>query len=183
VTGVQGFQDPHQQQQQQQAAADHHQQQQQPPELAYDQPYDHQYYDYAELPPLPQDDSSTRGAFDQPAHGAVVKDAAEGTVKPFTTTTPINPGPANRRRRRRTVSPPISDIPNSNLGAAVSPQIGLLPREALAAGEQVPAGVGFIEGATANAVPVTAGAMIDQKQQVRGYIPCLYSVWRYPMLV
>jgi hypothetical protein len=95
-----------------------------------------------------------------------VKDAAGGAVKPFTTTNPVNPGPANRRRRRRTVLPPVSNDLNSNLGAAVPPLAGLLPQEALAAGEQIPSGVGFIEGATANAVPVTGGLMTDKKQQV-----------------
>jgi hypothetical protein len=93
-----------------------------------------------------------------------VKDAAGGTVKPFTTPNPVNPGPGNRRRRRRTALPPVSNDPNSN--AAVPAAAGLLPKEALAAGEQIPSGVGFIEGATANAVPVTGGPMTDKKQQV-----------------
>jgi hypothetical protein len=190
--------DPQQQQQQQesgqqrQAAADQQQttgdpqqqQQQPPPDLAYDQPYDNQYYDYNELQPLPQDDSSTRGAFDQPAHGAVVKPTAGGLVKPYTTTTsptinPSSPSPARRRRRRREiigdnrVAPPAPVSPGSDLNSnlnpdlpAVSPAAGLLGREALAAGEQVPSGVAFIEGATANAVPVTGGPTTDKAQQV-----------------
>jgi hypothetical protein len=184
-------QQPSQQQQQQDPESEQQQQQQQqrsPPDLAYDQPDDTQYYDYSDLQPLPQDDSSTNSAFDQPAHGAVVKDRAGGIVKPYTTvpyspsiTTPsASPFPARRRRRRRQ---PIGDnrvaapapIPNdldSNLNSNLPPPAGLLRREVLAAGETVPTGVAFVEGATANAVPVTGGPTVDKAQQVITPHPC-----------
>jgi hypothetical protein len=44
----------------------------------------------------------------------------------------------------------------------------ILRRQGLAAGEQVPAGIAFIEAATAESVPYTGGAMQGIQQQVRG---------------
>jgi hypothetical protein len=71
-------------------------------------------------------------------------------------TTPAQPRPA---------APDAGNWQQQN-NPVVEQMARLLRRQDLAAGEQVPPGVKFIEAATADAVPFTGGAMLDSQQQV-----------------
>jgi hypothetical protein len=64
--------------------------------------------------------------------------------------------------------PVAPDNNGFNRNPVVNQMKQMLRRQGLAAGEQVPAGIAFIEAATAEAVPYTGGAMQGIQQQVGG---------------
>jgi hypothetical protein len=66
--------------------------------------------------------------------------------------------------------PVAPDAPSIDRHPVVNQMKQLLRRQGLAAGEQVPAGIAFIEAATADAVPYTGGAMQGTQQQVGGWL-------------